>query len=62
MGVRVVTDSSCDLPVDRAKELEIEIVPLTIRFGNDEYVDRTELSTEAFWQKLGTAPVLPLRA
>jgi DegV family protein with EDD domain len=59
VGVRVVTDSSCDLPVARAEELGIEIVPLTIRFGAKEYVDRVELSNEEFWRKVATSDVLP---
>jgi DegV family protein with EDD domain len=59
VGVRVVTDSSCDLPVERAAELGIEIVPLTIRFGNEEFVDRVELSNEEFWRKVATSEVLP---
>ena len=59
MGVRVVTDSACDLPVDRAEELGIEIVPLTIRFGDEEFVDREELTNEEFWRKVATSDVLP---
>ncbi len=59
MAVRVVTDSACDLPPEVCERLGIEVVPLTIRFGDREYVDRKELDTEAFWQKLGTASVLP---
>jgi DegV family protein with EDD domain len=59
MAVRVVSDSACDLPAETCAALGIEIVPLTIRFGSDEYVDRTELSTEDFWTKLRTSPVLP---
>jgi DegV family protein with EDD domain len=59
VGVRVVTDSSCDLPVQRAEELGIEIVPLTIRFGDKEYVDRVELTNEEFWAKVATSDVLP---
>jgi DegV family protein with EDD domain len=59
VGVRVVTDSSCDLPVARAAELGIEIVPLTIRFGSQEYVDRVELSNEEFWAKVATSEDLP---
>ncbi len=59
MGVRVVTDSACDLPVARAEELGIEIVPLTIRFGTEEFVDRVELTNEQFWQKVATSDVLP---
>lgn len=59
MGVRVVTDSACDLPAARAEELGIEIVPLTIRFGADEYVDREELTNDDFWRKVATSDVLP---
>lgn len=59
MPVRIVTDSSCDLADDLAASLGIEIVPLTIRFGDDEYVDRRELSPAEFWSKMATSPVLP---
>src|SRR5205823_11015627 len=58
-GVRVVTDSSCDLPNDLAVEFDIDIVPLTIRFGDDEFVDRRDLSPKQFWARCGTSPVLP---
>ena len=58
-GVRVVTDSSCDLPNDLAVEYEIEIVPLTIRFGAEEFVDRRDLSPKEFWARCATSPVLP---
>ena len=59
MAVRVVSDSACDLPPETCDALGIEIVPLTIRFGNDEFVDRKELSTDDFWKKLETSAVLP---
>jgi DegV family protein with EDD domain len=58
-GIRVVTDSACDLPQDIATELEIDIVPLTIRFGNEELVDRRDLSPKEFWARVATSPVLP---
>ena len=59
MAVRVVTDSACDLPPEICERLGIEVVPLTIRFGDREYVDRKELTSEAFWQQLEAASVLP---
>jgi DegV family protein with EDD domain len=58
-GVRVVCDSSCDLPADLLAELRIEVVPLTIRFGNEEFVDRQDLSSHEFWARCRTSPVLP---
>jgi DegV family protein with EDD domain len=58
-GPRVITDSSCDLPADLAAELDIDIIPLTIRFGNEELVDRRDLSPKEFWARCATSPVLP---
>ncbi len=59
MPVRIVTDSACDLPEPICEELGIEVVPLTIRFGDREYVDRKELSVDAFWRELEASSVLP---
>ncbi|MGD9794384.1 MAG: DegV family protein [Acidimicrobiia bacterium] len=60
--VRIVTDSACDLPDSIAAELGIEIVPLTIRFGDTEYTDRVDLTPTQFWAKCAASPVLPSTA
>ena len=57
--VRIVTDSSCDLPQSVADELGIEIVPLTIRIDGTEYTDRTDLTPSEFWAKCAASPNLP---
>jgi DegV family protein with EDD domain len=62
MPVRIVTDSSCDLPEEQAAELGIEVVPLTVRFGAEEFVDRTELTVDAFYSKMASSPDLPQTA
>ena len=59
MTIRIVTDSACDLPEETARELGIEIVPLTIRFGEEEFVDRRDLSPTEFWRRCAASPVLP---
>ncbi len=59
MGIRVVTDSACDLPAPLIDALGIEIVPLTIRFGDQEFVDRVELSADQFWDRLEHSDTLP---
>jgi len=61
-SVRVITDSSSDLPADIADELDIVIVPLTIRFGDEEFVDREDLSVAEFWSRCVNAPTLPATA
>jgi DegV family protein with EDD domain len=59
MGIRVVTDSACDLPPHLVDALGIEVVPLTIRFGDDEFVDQVELSTAEFWDRVERFDGLP---
>ena len=59
MSIRIVTDSSCDLPDAVAKEYGIRIVPLTIRFGAEEFLDREELSTSEFWKRCASSSTLP---
>lgn len=60
--IRIVTDSGCDLDPDRLERHRIEVVPLTIRFGDDEYVDRVELDIDEFWTRLTTSSVIPQTA
>jgi DegV family protein with EDD domain len=50
-GVRIVTDSACDLTEELVKQHEVIVVPLTIRFGTEEFEDRTELTPEEFWRR-----------
>jgi DegV family protein with EDD domain len=57
--VRIVTDSSCDLPADVAEQHGIAVVPLTIRFGDTEFVDREELTTAEFWARCAESATLP---
>jgi fatty acid kinase fatty acid binding subunit len=59
MPIRIVTDSACDLPPATATEHNIEIVPLTVRIGDTEYVDRRDLTPKEFWAKSTAAKQLP---
>lgn len=59
MTVRIVTDSACDLSDAELDEWGIGMVPLSIRFGDDEFVDRTELSLDDFYRRLADSDVLP---
>lgn len=59
MGVRVVTDSACDLDDAVIADLGITVVPLSIRFGSEEYVDRVNLSPQEFYDKMASSAALP---
>lgn len=61
-GIQVVTDSACDLPDEVIDKLGIRVVPLTIRFGDEEFVDRVELTPKEFWDRVVTGPDMPQTA
>jgi DegV family protein with EDD domain len=60
--IGIVTDSSCDLPDDLVEALGIEVVPLSIRFGDEELIDREQLTTAEFWARCATSSELPSTA
>ena len=62
MTVKIVTDSSCDLPEALVSELGIDVVPLTIRFGGEELVDRQDLTPSEFWARCSRSAELPSTA
>ncbi len=59
MGVRIVTDSTADIPQEQADALGIVVVPLTVFFGDDAYLDGVELDNAGFYRKLATSKDLP---
>ena len=59
MTVKIVTDSSADLPAQLVQELGITIVPLYVRFGEKVYRDRVDISEDEFYQRLLHDPVHP---
>ena len=62
MTIRVVTDTACDLSDQILAEHGIGLVPLRIRFGSEELVDREELPTKEFWSRARTFDGLPSTA
>lgn len=59
MTTVVVTDSTSDLPDEVLEREEIDMVPLTVHFGDREYLDRRELSPARFWSLLESSEALP---
>ena len=50
--IRIVTDSTADLPVDIIKQYNITVVPLRVNFGNQSTLEGVELTTADFCEKL----------
>lgn len=59
MTVRIVTDSTADLPSEVAKDLGITVVPLYVRFGNEIFRDGIDLAVEDFYKRLTKSPAIP---
>ena len=59
MSVRIITDSACDLTPERARELGILVIPITVAFGHEEYLDGVTLTGEQFFEKLVESDVMP---
>jgi DegV family protein with EDD domain len=57
--IRIVTDSTADLPPGVAEELGITVVPLYVRFGDEVYRDRVDISEDEFYQRLERDTVHP---
>ena len=57
--VGIVTDSTCDLEPSYLADLGIEMVPLTVHFGDEHYRDWLDLRPDEFYAKLKASPVLP---
>lgn len=57
--VRIVTDSTADIPVETRERLGIEMVPLKVHFGEEAYRDYLDIKPEEFYGKLQQAKELP---
>lgn len=57
--IKVVTDSTSDILPDEAERLGIDVVPLTVRFGDEQFRDGLDLGPDAFYRKLATTSVQP---
>ena len=59
MRVKVITDSTSDIPPELAGLLDITIVPVYVQFGDIVYRDGVEITSDEFFQKLTSLPVHP---
>lgn len=57
--IRVVTDSTSDLLPADAAALGVDVVPLTVRFGDQQYLDGVDLTPDEFYARLPTTQVQP---
>ena len=59
MAIKIVTDSTCDIPQSLAEELGITVVPVYVQFGSKTYRDGTDITHSEFYDRLQHFPVHP---
>ena len=52
MSTKIIIDSACDLTKEEADKLGVILVPMIIRFDDDEYLDGFNISKQEFYEKL----------
>lgn len=57
MSVKIIVDSTAD--ITRQVRSRVDVVPLTIHFGDEEFIDRVTIDSHAFYEKLIESDVLP---
>ena len=62
MAVRVVTDSTADIPLAILRELDITVVPIYVVFGEKSYRDRVDMGEDEFYRRLSLDGVFPTTA
>ena len=59
MRLKLVTDSTCDLPRSYFQEYDIEVVPVAIRFGDETFLDGVTIDRATFYRKIEETGVVP---
>ncbi len=59
MAVRIVTDSTADIPPELARELGVSVVPLSVIFADEAFKEGVQISHDLFYEKLVRSKVLP---
>lgn len=62
MTVRILTDSTCDLPLETVKALDILVLPIYIHIGERDYLDGIDITREEFFNNLPDYPAHPSTA
>lgn len=58
MGIRIITDNCCDLPQELLDQYNIAVVPLRVRFG-DEEIPPENFNNAMFYNRMKDSPQLP---
>ena len=58
--IKIVTDSTSDFTAKEIEDLAIDVVPLTVNFGEETFIDKLTISNEEFYERLANSAVMPV--
>ena len=62
MTVRIVTDSVADIPAEVVARLNISIIPVLVRFGEETFRDGIDITNDQFYERLSSSKIMPTTA
>jgi DegV family protein with EDD domain len=60
--LRIVTDSTCNLPPDKIEEFDLRIAPISIQFGDETYEEEIDIDRDTFYRKIEEMGIIPTTA
>ncbi len=60
--IRIITESTCDITFEEAKELNLHMYAMPLSFGDETFYDKVTITTGEFYEKLAASDVLPTTA
>jgi DegV family protein with EDD domain len=62
MTIKIVTDSTSDLPLEYLEKFDISLIPLYINFKDRGYIDGVEITRQEFYEMLPDQEIPPTTA
>lgn len=60
--IKIITDSTCDLPTEVIEQYNIEVIPVLINFGEESYLDGIEITRSQVFERIEKGDVFPTTA
>lgn len=60
--IKLITDSTCDLPIDIINKYNIEVIPVLVNFGEESYLDGVEITRDEIFQRIERGDIFPTTA
>ncbi|MGG7177977.1 DegV family protein [Clostridium paraputrificum] len=60
--IKIITDTTCDLPKEVLEKFDVEVIPVLINFGEESYLDGVEITRDDVFRRIDAGDVFPTTA